>query len=352
MIGYMNKYTVNSETDIYRRNRRFYFVLLLSGIILDVLIFGASLCIGNYKTTFADVISVLINQQANVQVYKIVVHSRLPRLISAVFVGAALSIAGLTYQDIFSNRMASPDILGVSAGAGVGASISIYYGISFWLTGLFSFIGGVAAVCLTIATSKLFAKMNYDSVSLILAGIVIGGLMNSFLGFFKYLSNDSQLASITFWLLGGFYNTQYRQLTVACPIITIGIVILFLLRWKIVMLRSGDSDAYTHGINAAIIRNLCITVTTIITSISICISGTIGWIGLAIPNLMRLLIKNDGRRLMPLSIVYGILLTEICDLLARTITNTEIPVGIISGFIGAAMFIFVLIVQKRGRQDD
>ena len=275
------------------------------------------------------------------------VYSRLPRLISAVFVGAALSVAGLTYQDIFSNRMASPDILGVSAGAGVGASISIYYGISFWLTGLFSFIGDVAAVCLTIAASRLFGKRNCGSVYLILAGIVIGGLMNSLLGLFKYLSNDSQLSSITFWLLGGFYNTKYSQLAVACPIIAVGIVILFLLRWKIVMLRSGDSDAYTHGINAGIIRKLCTAVTTIVTSTSICISGTIGWIGLANPNLVRLLIKNDGRRLMPLSIVYGILLTEICDLLARTITNTEIPVGIISGFIGATMFIFVLIVQKK-----
>lgn len=348
----MDKHIVKDESYVYRRSRKIYCILLLGGIIFDVLIFAASLCIGNYNTTPADVILALIDPQANAQVYKIVVYSRLPRLISAVFVGAALSVAGLTYQDIFSNRMASPDILGVSAGAGVGASVSIYFGISFWLTGLFSFIGGVAAVCLTVASSRLFGKMNGGSVSLILSGIVIGGLMNSLLGLFKYLSNDSQLASITFWLLGGFYNTRYDQLVIACPMIAGGIVILFLLRWKIVMLRSGDSDAYTHGINAGVVRKICIAVTTIITSVAICISGTIGWIGLAIPNLMRLLIKNDGRRLMPLSIVYGILLTEICDLLARTITNTEIPVGIISGFIGAIMFIFVLIVQKRGQNGD
>lgn len=348
----MGKQIMKSETEVYRQSQVFYYILLWMGIIAAVLVFCVSLCVGNYSTTLSDVISVLIDPQANVQVYKIVIYSRLPRLISAVFVGAALSVAGLTYQDIFSNRMASPDILGVSAGAGVGASVSIYFGISFWFTGLFSFIGGVTAVCLTILTSGLFGKKNGGSVSLILSGIVIGGLMNSLLGLFKYLSNDSQLASITFWLLGGFYNTQYSQLEVVCPVIFVGIFMLFLLRWKIVMLRSGDNDAYTHGINAKIIRKLCIAVTTIITSISICISGTIGWIGLAIPNLMRLLVKNDGRRLMPLSIVYGILFTEICDLLARTVTNTEIPVGIISGFIGAAMFIFVLIVQKKGQQYD
>lgn len=203
------------------------------------------------------------------------------------------------------------------------------------------------AVFLTVASSKLFGRSDKTAASLILAGIVVGGLMNSLLGLFKYLSNDAQLASITFWLLGGFYNTTYRQLAVAAPIIIIGIIVLFLLRWKIVMLRSGDSDAYTHGINARLLRKTCIIITTIVTSVSICISGTIGWIGLAIPNLMRLLVQNDGRKLMPLSIVYGILFTVICDLLARTITNTEIPVGIISGFLGAIMFILVLFVQAK-----
>lgn len=171
--------------------------------------------------------------------------------------------------------------------------------------------------------------------------------MNSLLGLFKYLSNDSQLSSITFWLLGGFYNTNCRQLELAFPLIVLGIIILFLFRWEIVMLRSGDIDAYTHGINAKFLRRSCIIITTIITSVAICISGTIGWIGLAIPNLMRLLVQNDGRKLMPLSIVYGILFTEICDLLARTITKTEIPVGIISGFIGAVMFILVLLIQAK-----
>ena len=207
--------------------------------------------------------------------------------------------------------------------------------------------GGVASVSLTVASSKLFGKNDSTSVSLILAGIVVGGLMNSLLGLFKYLSNDSQLSSITFWLLGGFYNTSYQQLAVAAPLIIFGIAVLFLLRWKIVMLRSGDNDAYAHGINAKLLRKICIIITTVVSSVSICISGTIGWIGLAIPNLMRLLVHNDGKKLMSLSIVYGVLFAEICDLLSRTITNTEIPVGIISGFIGAIMFILVLLIQTK-----
>lgn len=336
------------ETTIYMKNQRRYRLLLAGGIVFSVVVFIMSLCLGNYKTSPIDVIYALINPEDNPQTYKIIIRSRLPRLLASVLVGASLSAAGLTYQDIFSNRMASPDILGVSAGAGVGASVSIYFGFSFLMTGLFAFIGGVFAVFLTVISSKLFGRNDGTSVSLILAGIVVGGLMNSLLGLFKYLSNDSQLASITFWLLGGFYNTNYRQLKSAFPLIALGIIVLFLFRWKIVMLRSGDNDAYTHGINAKFLRRSCIIITTIVTSVAICISGTIGWIGLAIPNLMRLLVQNDGRKLMPLSIVYGILFTEICDLLARTITKTEIPVGIISGFIGAIMFILVLLIQTKG----
>lgn len=338
---------MTDEVNIYRKGQRRYWFLLVSGIVAAAAIFIMSLCLGNYKTSPADVLVALIHPEINLQTYKIITLSRLPRLLASVLVGASLSVAGLTYQDVFSNRMASPDILGVSAGAGVGASISIFFGVGFLFTGFCAFIGGVLAVSLTVVSSKLFGKRDRTTASLILAGIVVGGLMNSLLGLFKYLSNDSQLASITFWLLGGFYNTSYRQLAVASPLIVVGIVVLFLLRWKIVMLRSGDSDAYAHGINAKLLRRTCITITTIITSISICISGTIGWIGLAIPNLIRLLVQNDGRKLMPLSITYGILFTEICDLLARTITNTEIPVGIISGFIGAIMFILVLLIQAK-----
>lgn len=338
---------MTDEVNIYRKGQRRYWFLIVSGISVAVAIFIMSLCLGNYKTSLADVLVALMHPEDNPQTYKIITLSRLPRTLASVLVGASLSVAGLTYQDVFSNRMASPDILGVSAGAGVGASISIYFGFGFLFTGVCAFAGGVLAVFLTVVSSKLFGKEDRTSAALILAGIVVGGLINSLLGLFKYLSNDSQLASITFWLLGGFYNTSYRQLTVAAPLIVVGVAVLFLLRWKIVMLRSGDSDAYAHGINARLLRRTCIIITTIITSVSICISGTIGWIGLAIPNLMRLLVQNDGRKLMPLSIIYGILFTEICDLLARTITNTEIPVGIISGFIGAIMFILVLLIQAK-----
>lgn len=344
--------TTGSEEKVYKTNLAFYLALLIGGIVLIIAIFLLSLCVGNYKTSLADIFMALSHPDEYPQIINIIKLSRLPRLLGAILVGAALSVAGVTYQEIFSNRMASPDILGVSAGASVGASISIYFGLSFALTGLFAFIGGVIAVFLTVVTSLLFHNLNKQSVALIIAGIVVGGLMNSTLGLFKYLSNDTQIASITFWLLGGFYNTTYPQLYIAGPIIIVCIVVLILFRWKIMLLRNGDNDASIHGVNAKCLRYVVIALATIITSLSICISGTIGWIGLAVPNLIRLLIKNDGKRLMPLSLVYGILLTMCSDLLARTLTNTEIPVGIITGVLGAIIFVIVLILNSKRRHSD
>ena len=335
-----------SEAEVYRKNKRNYLIILIFGIVLALFVFCSSLCIGNYHTTISDVINAILHPQENQSVYKIITLSRLPRLLGAILVGTSLSVSGVVYQELFNNRMASPDILGVSSGASVGASISIYFGLGFALTGLFAFIGGVIAVVCTIFLAKLFGGSKRQTIALVIAGIVVGGLMSSVLGLFKYLSNDAQLSSITFWLLGGLYNTTYSQLIIAGPIIIVGVVILMMLRWRILMLRNGDFDASLHGINTKATKYTAIAIATIITALSICISGTIGWVGLAIPNLMMLVCNNDEKRLMPLSIVYGILFLEIADLLARTLTNTEIPVGVITGFLGAVIFIIVIIIQK------
>ena len=168
---------MTNKGSTYKKEQRYYYLLLVVGIVCAGFVFVVSLCLGNYQTTPTDVLFALTHPEADPQIYMIVMRSRLPRLLAAVLVGASLSVAGITYQDIFSNRMASPDLLGVSAGAGVGASISIYLGFSFWITGVFAFIGGIAAVCLTVGAAKLFEGPNRSVASLILAGIVVGGLM-------------------------------------------------------------------------------------------------------------------------------------------------------------------------------
>lgn len=335
----------------YKKENQFYILLVTIGILSLVAFVIISLCVGNYKTSISEVFNALFYPDKHPQVYNIVILSRLPRLLGAILVGAVLSVSGLVYQEIFANKMASPDLLGVSSGAGVGASIAIYYQIPFVFVGFFSFSGGVIAVFFTILIAKLFSETRNKSITLILSGIIVGGFMNSLIGLFKYLANDTQLSSITFWLMGGFYNITYEQLLFGIPIIVAGISVLMLLRWKVVLLKNGDDDAQLHGINSKITRLLIVCVTTIITSIAICMSGTISWIGLAVPNLIRIIVKNDGKKLMPLCLIYGALIMVVCDLIARTLVNTEIPVGIIAGIIGTLIFVFILIVQKRKRND-
>ena len=339
------KVSITAEEKHYRASKRWFLALMAIGVTLLIGTVCLSLTCGNYHTSLKDVVSAIMNPTENSQVYIIITLSRVPRLIAALFVGAALSVAGLVYQDIFLNRMASPDLLGVSAGAGCGASFAIIMGFGFSMVGVMSFFGGILAVTLTIVVSNLFGRTN-KSIALILSGIVIAGLMNSLLGLFKYVSSDTQLATITFWLLGGFNNVTYKQLTLVVPIISAGLILLYLLRWKILMLRNGDLDAKMHGINATALRYVVIVVSTIITALSVCISGTIGWIGLAIPNLMRIFVSNDSKRLMPLTTVYGMVFTATCDLLARTLTKSEIPVGILSGALGACLFVIVLVVRR------
>ena len=328
-----------------------YHIYLTVGISLVVLCCMLSLCLGNYPTSPGTVIQSVLHPEFHANVLNILVLSRLPRLIASLTVGAALSTAGLVYQEIFSNSMASPDILGVSAGAGCGAAFSIMRGYSFLMTGMFAFFGGLLAVGLTMTVAALFYRSS-RSVSLILGGIVIGGMMNSFLGFMKYTSDVQQLTSITFWLLGGFDRVQYHQLIVAVPLILMGLLILYKLRWRVLMLRNGDEDASNHGIEAVRLRRFVIILSTVITALSICLSGTVGWIGLAIPNLMRLLSPCCSTHLMSLTIVYGMAFTSACDLAARTLSPTEIPVGVLTGSLGAILFITVLILKKRERDHD
>ena len=333
------------EEQVFKKNKRRYIALVIAAIIGIIAIFLTSLCVGNYKTSVKDVFLALFNRGDYPQVYTIVVYSRMPRLIASMFVGASLALSGFCYQSVFKNRMASPDLLGVSAGSSVGAVIAILLNAPFVIISMFSFFGGIVAVLITALIARLFKGNNF-SVSLLLSGIVVTGLMNALVGIAKFVSNDAQLSSITYWLLGGFNNVKYEQLVVVCPIMLVCIVLLLMLRWKIVMLQNSDFDAISHGINVKRIRICIITLATLITALSVSISGTVGWVGLAIPNLISLLVNSDSKKAIVLSALFGSFFTMCCDLLARSLTTSEIPVGIITGAFGAIIFIIVLIIRR------
>lgn len=335
-----------SEGRSYDASQNRYIILLIIGFLLLGGLVILSLTSGNYKTSLQDIMQTFINSDSNQQVYNVVIFSRIPRLLAAMIIGAALSVSGLVFQDIFVNHMASPDILGVSSGAGFGASMAIFLGFGYVYVWLFSFIGGILSVCITVLVSSFFRQDAGNSITLILSGIIIGGLMNSAIGLLKFLSNDAQLSSITYWLLGGLYNTNYSQLKIAVPIIAVGILFLYLLRWKIILLRNGTMDARVHGVNAQRIKFVAISLATLITAMSVSVGGNIGWIGLAVPNMMKVVLKDDNKHIMPLVILYGMAFTVLSDLFARTISMSEIPIGIITGIMGSIIFVIVLLVRR------
>lgn len=335
-----------SESYNYDVSQKRYFILLMIGFLLLFGLVILSVTSGNYETSLEDIIYAFLNPGATPQVYNIIIFSRIPRLLAALIIGAALSVSGLVFQDIFVNHMASPDILGVSSGAGFGASLAIFWGFGYVSIWFFSFIGGIVSVCITVIVSSLFKHDSGKSITLILSGIIIGGLMNSAIGLLKYLSNDAQLNSITYWLLGGLYNVNYRQLKIAVPIITIGIFFVFLLRWEIIILRNGATDAQVHGVNARRTKFVAISLATLITAMSVSVGGTIGWIGLAVPNMMKVVLRDDNKHLMPLVILYGMAFTVFADFLARTMSMSEIPIGIITGIMGSIVFVIVLFIRR------
>lgn len=335
-----------SEGSNYDKSKNRYLIFLIVGFIVLFTLVVLSLTCGNYKTSLQDIVQVFINHESNQQVYNIVIFSRIPRLLASIVIGAALSVAGLVFQDIFLNHMASPDILGVSSGAGLGASMAIFFGLGYASVWIFSFVGGIFSVCITVLISSFFRHNSEKSITLILSGIIIGGLMNSVIGLLKYLSNDAQLSSITYWLLGGMYNTNYNQLKIAVPIIALGILFLYLFRWKIILLRNGTIDAQIHGVNARRVKFVAISLATLITAMSVSVGGNIGWIGLAVPNMMKVVLKDDNKYTMPLVILYGMAFTVLSDLFARTLSMSEIPIGIITGIMGSVVFVIVLLVRR------
>lgn len=331
----------------FYEQRRIYRLYLIVGIIINICLIVLNLVKGNFHANISEIFLSLIDPDYNRKIRTIVIYSRIPRLIASILVGISLTIAGFSYQLIFDNRMASPDILGVSQGAGVGASFAILFGLPFAFIGFFSFIGGIVSVFITMLLSEIWNKEKKSNVSMILSGIIVSGFMNSLLGLMKYLSNDVQLSSITYWLLGGFYNVSYTQLSIVFIPILVCTFLLIAYRWKLVILQHGEKDSVSHGINYRLTRNIIIVISTLITALSVSISGTIGWVGLAIPNIIRVLIHDDDKYVIPLAITYGSAFMMLSDFIARTLTKSEIPIGIITGFLGALLFTITLLIRKR-----
>ena len=274
-------------------------------------------------------------------------HIRTPRIFVTCLVGAALAAAGATYQGMFKNPLVSPDILGVSSGAGLGASLAIFYNLPMFYVQLFAFSGGILAVlCVSMVASR---SRNQDPILvLVLSGIAIGSLLGAGISLLKILADPfTQLPSITFWLLGSFTAVGVKELTQLTPILILGILPLFLLRWRLNLLALEEDEAKSLGIPIQRMRYILIIFTTLCTASAVSITGIIGWVGLLVPHIARLLVGANFILLLPTSLLLGASFLLLTDTLARTVASIELPIGILTSACGAPFFLYLLL---RGRK--
>lgn len=279
---------------------------------------------------------------------KVVFAVRLPRVAAAALVGAALAVSGAAYQGMFRNPMVSPDILGASAGAGFGAAVAILLGAGYFGISAAAFCCGLLAVAAAWLVSRL-SRTN-QTVALILAGMMISSLFSAGTSFVKLVADtQQQLPAITYWLMGSLSSVKDTDVLFLSIPVTLGVVPLLALRWRMNLLTLGEEEAQSMGVNTRRLRGTVIVCATLLTSASVAVSGMIGWVGLVIPHFCRMLFGYDYRRLIPAGALFGASFLLIVDDIARLVTTGELPLGILTAFVGAPLFVY-LIVTGGGRR--
>ncbi|MGC9419641.1 MAG: FecCD family ABC transporter permease [Rhodovulum sp.] len=273
---------------------------------------------------------------------------RLPRVLAAALVGAALAGAGAAYQTIFRNPLVSPDILGVSAGAGFGAVLGILMSLPVIVIQFMGFAGGLATVGMVIGVAAIL-RGQAEVLVMVLTGIALGALASAGISIVKMLADpDQQLPAITFWLLGSLSGVKPTDLTLAILPILFGVLPLVALAWRIGVMAMGEDEARALGVETGRLRLIVILCATLITATAVAISGIIGWIGLMVPHMARFLVGARFDRLLPASLILGATFLVLVDTAARSVAVMEVPLGVLTALIGAPVFVWLL---ARGRRE-
>ena len=324
-------------------------ILILFIILLGLIV--STLCIGKYPISVSESLSILTRaitfrpQIADEMAVNVILKLRLPRVLVSIFVGAALSVSGACYQGIFKNPLVSPDFLGVSSGACIGAAVAILLNLTKGYISIFAFCGGIIAVFITMIIPSLIK--NKSNIMMVLSGIIVGSLMSSILGFIKYMADPyTELASITYWTMGSFSYSSIEDLLPMLLVMVPPTIILIVMSWWIDVLSMGDDEAKTLGANTKLIKTIVIICSTLLTSGAICFAGTIGWVGLIVPHVSRLLVGSTNQRVIPCSCLVGAIFMLLVDTATRTIGITEMPVSIMTGIIGAPFFCYLLYKKR------
>jgi iron complex transport system permease protein len=320
-------------------------------VVLLAILCLAAFCLGRYPLDVSDVLRILASRVLPLEpdwdplAENVVLVLRMPRIAASLLVGGALALSGACYQGVFKNPLVSPDLLGVSAGAGVGAALAILLGLGTLGTQAFAFVLGMTTVLLATSIPKILR--NASVTMLVLSGIIMSGVMNSLMGVMKYLADpETQLASITYWQMGSLAKVTDKDVLAIFPWIFLCSLALVAVRWRINLLSLGDNEARALGVNVRLVRGIVIFCATLLTACSVSVSGTIGWVGLVIPHLARTIAGPDNVRAVPASLVLGAGFMLFVDTAARVLIEAEIPLSILTGLIGAPFFFFVLAKQR------
>lgn len=358
MVRYVQPPSVRTTSGAQMRSgksftlREIVVLSVLAGVLIVLTI--VSLGTGVYAMSPAKVVQTVIDfinakPSEDIQAQAVLTVIRGPRIVLAALTGAALAASGAAYQGMFRNPMVSPDILGVSAGASVGAAVALLLSFPSVLVHGLSFAFGLITVALVLAIARLFGRGNNSLVIIILAGVVMSSVFQAFVSLIKYVADpDTKLPEITYWLMGSFARSgNATNVLYLFVVVLVAGAILIAMRWRINALSFGEEEAQTLGIDVRHTRLVVICAATLLTSATVCLCGTIGWVGLIIPHITRLTVGPNYKSLLPVSMLGGAVFMLFVDDVARVLVPGELPVGILTSLIGAPLFIYMLLKGRK-----
>ena len=321
-------------------------------IILGILPFLAALIclgIGRYSMSVSETVTTLFSRFTNAKVdntaYTVIFNVRLPRIILAAVVGAGLSCAGAAFQGLFSNPLATPDTLGVASGASFGAVLAMLIGGNMIGIQGMALIFGLISCLITFLIGR--SSRRGSIVMIVLAGLVVSSVFEALVSLMKYVADpQDELPVITYWLMGSMSRANYKNLVMGIPFIVIGIIIIFALRWRLNILSFNEDEARSLGVNVKILRAAFILASSMITASCVSMCGQVGWVGLLVPHISRMMRGTTNCKVIPVSISLGAFFMIVMDTFARSATASEIPISILTAIIGAP--VFIVLLKKTG----
>jgi iron complex transport system permease protein len=306
---------------------------------------------GRYSISVADSFATLLAGIAGdagtiaPQAYSVIFNIRLPRILLSIFCGGGLAASGIAFQALFTNPLATPDTLGVASGACFGAALALLLGCPSLGVQAIAMLFGLLAVFLSYSISRIRGKSTI--IMVVLSGLVISSMFNAFVSLVKYVADpENQLPAITYWLMGSFAGVSYKALSIGAPLIVIGVAVIYALRWRLNILSLSEDEARSMGVHVKLTRISVIVAATLVTGSTVAMCGQVGWVGLLVPHVCRMLFGGDNRHLVPASLSLGAVFMLVTDTVARAATTAEIPLTILTAVIGAPFF--VLLLRKTG----